>query len=130
MDRGTNFGQCPDVAAICAHPSVQCVREQHLDYLFEDYDEGEEQYIGELAILHEEHMEYFLLGLISTENFLPETVEEVYFGNLYALSWFYDGVYLFDSYKLDMELYLNEKVYERMIEAKVDAKLASYSDFL
>jgi hypothetical protein len=38
-------------------------------------------------------MEYFLLGCFSTENFIPETVEDVYLNNVYSISWFYNGVY-------------------------------------
>jgi hypothetical protein len=57
-----------------------------LEYPFEDYDDGEEQYIGDLSLRHKEHMEYYKLGLLTIQNFKPETVDDVYVSNLYAFS--------------------------------------------
>jgi hypothetical protein len=70
-----------------------------LEYPFEDFDCLEEQYIGQLALLHKEHMEYFSLGYIINKNFIFETVQDVYSNNFYALSWFYEGIYPFNSYE-------------------------------
>jgi hypothetical protein len=62
------------------------------------------------------------------EDFLPDTLDDVYFRHLYAMSWFYDGVYPFDSFELEKDYYLYEVAYQKMIEDEVDAQLASYSD--
>jgi alpha-N-acetylglucosamine transferase len=88
---------------------VQC----NLEYPFEDYDHGEEQYYKELAILHKEHMECFLLGIFTDETFLPDIVHDVYLKHMYAMSWFYDGIYSFDSYKSEKDSYLCDQVYQK-----------------
>jgi hypothetical protein len=75
------------------------------EYPFKDYDDGEEKYTGDLALRHKEYMEYYKLGLLTTQNFKPETVDDVYVSNLYAISWFYGGVYPFDSYEAAKDSY-------------------------
>jgi hypothetical protein len=86
----------------------------------EDYETAWEQYIGDLSLRHKEHMQYFLLGLLSRENFMRETVDDVYMSNIYAMSWFYNGAYPFDSYEADKDSYLYEQAFSKMIEDEVD----------
>jgi hypothetical protein len=86
----------------------------HFPYPFEDYDHDEEQYLGELTLRHLEHMEYFILGFYSNQKFVQEAVHDIYISNVYAMSWFYNGAYPFDSYEADIECYLYEQAYLEM----------------
>jgi hypothetical protein len=94
-------------------------------YPFKEYEEDKEQYMGELALRHREHMEYYERGLITSQNFVKEIVHEVYVNNLYALSWFYKGVYPFDSYETDRDSYL----YELSCEQKLEEEFEPFEDF-
>jgi hypothetical protein len=100
------------------------------EYPFEDYDATEEQYTRQLALLHKEHMEYFFHGLFTTEDFMPKTVQDVYYSNVYALSWFYDDVYPFDSYEFQKDSFLFQLCFEKMIEDAVDVEFVQYIDLL
>jgi hypothetical protein len=111
--------------------SIHDYKLQHsCGYPFEEYDLAEEQYSGHLALLHKEHMEYLTLGLLSTENFMPETVEDVYKSNLYAMSWFYGAVYPFDSYEAEKELHLYEEAVRKQLEDDANALFTEYEDLL
>jgi hypothetical protein len=90
------------------------------EYPFEDYDATEEQYTRQLALLHKEHMEYFFHGLFTTGDY----------SNVYALSWFYDDVYPFDSYEFQKDSFLFQLCFEKMIEDVVNVEFAQYSDLL
>jgi hypothetical protein len=105
-------------------------RPDSLEYPFEEYNVGKEQYRGHLALLHKEHMEYYSLGLMCNQNFMPETVDDVYINNLYALSWFSDGCYPFDSYEDEKDTYLYTQAILKHLEEEVDVALAQYSDIL
>jgi hypothetical protein len=100
------------------------------EYPFEDYDLGEEQYSGGVALLHKKHMQYFYLGYVTSKNFLPETVQDVYINNLYALSWFYDRHYPFDTYESEKDSYLYVQSFLKQRDDKADAALASYTDLI
>jgi hypothetical protein len=52
---------------------------------------------------------------------MQETVHDVYLSNLYSMSWFYYGVYPFDSYEDDKDLYLYEEAYRKMLEDEADS---------
>jgi hypothetical protein len=93
-------------------------------YPYEEYEESWKQYMGELALCHKEHMQYYLLGLLSTQNLMPETTEDVCISNIYALSWFYNGPYPFDSYEAERDSYFHEQGYLKMIENDVDDDLS------
>jgi hypothetical protein len=75
-------------------------------------------------------MEYFFHGLFTTGDFMPETVQDVYYSNVYALSWFYDDVYPFDSYKFQQDSFLFQLCFEKMIEDAVDVEFVQYIDLL
>jgi hypothetical protein len=76
MDIGVYSGLSLRWHSILAHHSLPRQSQQDSEYSFEDYDTTEEQYTGQLALLHKEHMEYFFHGLFTTEDFMPETVQE------------------------------------------------------
>jgi hypothetical protein len=81
-------------------------------------------------MLYKQHMEYFSLGYLNNQNFMRETIEDVYSSNCYALSWLYDSVYPFDSYKAEKDSYLyNEAVLQDM-ENKADRQLSMYTDLI
>ena len=98
------------------------VREESLEedpmhyYPFEEYDDGELQYTMDLVFRHKDHMEKYNMGLLNTQNFIPESVNDVYIMNLYMMSWFYNNVYPFDSYEAGRESYLYDQVLLRMTE--------------
>ena len=95
-------------------------------YPFEDYDDGEEQYMGDFSLWNMDHMEYYDGGFVTTTNFRVETVDNVYSNNLYALSWFYDGIYPFDSYEEQMDSYLYEETFLKMRDDEADDLEALY----
>jgi hypothetical protein len=105
------------IKAAVDHPQLQ----ESSNYPFEEYDCVEEQYSRHLALQHKDHMEYYSLGFLTNGSFMLEIVDDVYTNNLYALSWFYDGFYLFDSYKLEKDLYFYNIAILREIEDEVDA---------
>ena len=51
-------------------------------------------------------MEYYYLRYVTEDHFMSHTIEDVYTNNLYALSWFYEGPYAFNTYKADRDSYL------------------------
>jgi hypothetical protein len=51
-------------------------------YPFEDYKNREEQLMEELALRRNNHMEYYNVGLISSQNFNFDTMHDVYANNL------------------------------------------------
>ena len=106
------------------HQSLQA--EAFSFYPFEDYDDGEEQYMGDLAVGHKDHMKYYDGGFLTSTNFRVETVEDVYFNNLYAMSWFYDGIYPFDTYEEQMDSYLYEETFLKTRDDEVDDIEALY----
>ena len=77
--------------------------------------------MGDLALQHKDHMEYYDGGFLTSTNFIVETVEDVYLNNLYAMSWFYDGIYPFNSYKEEMDSYLYEEMFLKKCDDEVDA---------
>ena len=83
-------------------------------YPFEEYDEGELQYTMDMVFRHRDHMEAYSMGLLTTANFIPESVSEVYITNMYTMSWFYNDTYPFDSYEAGREAYLYDEVMLQM----------------
>jgi hypothetical protein len=67
---------------------------------------------------------------MGNQNFMPQTIDDVYINNLYALSWFYDGCYPFDSYEDENDTYLYTQAILKHLEEEVDVALAQYSDIL
>jgi hypothetical protein len=87
-------------------------------YPFEQYDLEFAEYFKGLDLLHLNHMYLYDHGIVATEDFMPETVGEVYNKNLYCMSWFYDGCYPFDSWEENYENWLAEQAFLAMREAK------------
>jgi hypothetical protein len=80
-------------------------------YPFEEYEQQLRTYLQRLALLHSQHMYFFERGLLNTQNFLPETMEDVYNNNLYAMSWFYEGCYPFDTWEDNYDHWLYDQVF-------------------
>jgi len=57
------------------------------------------------------HILWYELGFLSKNDFIPETVDEVYSNHLYCMSWFYEGIYPFHSWEVEYDDYLRELVY-------------------
>ena len=83
-------------------------------YPFEEYDDGKLQYTRDLVFRHLDHIEQYNIGLMKTQNFILESVNDIYIMNLYTMSWFYNDVYPFDSYEADRDSYLYDSVLLRM----------------
>ena len=92
----------------CDHP--------YEPYPFEEYDVQNAAYLQRLALLYGELMYFYERGLLHTEDFMPETVDDVYNKNMYNLSWFYEGCYPFDTWEENYEQWLYDQVYNAMIE--------------
>jgi hypothetical protein len=61
---------------------------------------------------------------------LPETVQDVYLNNLYALSWFYDEYYPFNTYEFEKDSYLYVQSFLKQRDDEADAALAIYTDLI
>lgn len=73
---------------------VQFVREcdhQYKPYLFEVYDIMQAKCMQSLALKHVEDTSFILGGLLNTLSFKPDMVDDVYYKNLYRISWFNEG---------------------------------------
>lgn len=101
---------CSDIESLgeCDHPEEP--------YPFEQYDVEIDAYFQRLALLHVEHMYLYECGLVRTEDFIPETVEDVYNKNMYNLSWFYEGYYPFDQWEENYEQWLYDQVCNAMLD--------------
>jgi len=78
-----------------------------------------EQYLADLVFHYVEHMDWYEMGFVGTEDFMPETVDDVYNSNLYCMSWFYGGALPFDAFELEYEEWLSEQVLEALIDEQV-----------
>lgn len=96
-------------------------------YPFEDYDMEHGMYLQRLAFLHSDHMYLYDHGCFANEDFLPETVEDVYNKNLYTMSWFYDGCYPFDSWEANYDNFLSQQAYAKLNDDEFYAFSAQYS---
>ena len=88
-------------------------------YPFELYDLEFAEYFEGLALLHLNHMYLYDRGIVTTEDFMPETVGEVYNKHLYCMSWFYDSCYPFDSWEENYENWLCEQEFLAMRDAEL-----------
>lgn len=87
-------------------------------YPFEQYDLQCADYFEGLAILHMNHMYLYDCGIVTTEDFMPDTVEELYNKNLYCMSWFYDSCYPFDSWEDKYDNWLCEQAFLAMRDVR------------
>lgn len=85
----------------------------------ESLDVPYEQYLEDLVLHYVEHMSWYELGFIDTEDFMPKTVDDVYNSNLYYMSWFYKGVLPSDTFELQYEEWLSEQVLEALINEQI-----------
>lgn len=60
----------------------------YVTYPFKEYYMQEAKYLQQVALLHRNHMYFCHSGLVATKNFMPETVDDVYYNNAYCMSWF------------------------------------------
>jgi len=67
-------------------------------------------YLCNMVQHYTEHMLWHKLGFVPENDFIPKTLDDVYAENLYCLSWFYSGVYPFDSWEADFDEYLRREV--------------------
>lgn len=80
------------------------------EHSIDDFWQQEEEYLENLVLLHnkytylEDHIGNFI-----TQAFLPETVEETYNKNLYAISHFYHGDMHCDKYEQDYEAWMQQQ---------------------
>lgn len=88
-------------------------------YPFEQYDLEFVEYFEGLALLHLNHMYLYDRGIVTTEDFMPETVGEVYNKYLYCMSWFYDSCYPFDSWEENYENWLCEQAFLAIRDAEL-----------
>jgi hypothetical protein len=86
-------------------------------YPFEEYEQQLSTYLQRLVLLHRQHMYFFESWLHHTQNFLPETMEDVYNKNLYSMSWFYEGCYPFDTWEDNYDHWLYDQVFFAMRHA-------------
>ena len=108
----------------CDHP--------YEPYPFEEYDVQHAAYLQRLALLHSEHMYFYERGFLNTEDFMPETVDDVYNKNMYSMSWFYDGCYPFDTWEDNYDHWLYDQVLycnDRGRQCSVTLK-AFYADYI
>jgi len=77
----------------------------------EQFDVQYVLYLQDLVFLHVEHMSWYEMGFVRTQDFMPETVKDVYNDNLYCMSWFYSGALPFDTFEIQYENWLAEQVY-------------------
>jgi len=98
---------------MCAHSSEEgrheCYEEE-VSSSFEDDDFENVQYLRDMVCHYTEHMLLYGLGFMPAHDFLPETLNDVYSGQLYCMSWFYIGIYPFDSWELEYDDYLRGEV--------------------
>ena len=87
-------------------------------YPFEDYDAQHAAYLQRLALLHSEHMFFYEHGLLCNEDFMTESVDDVYHKNMYSMSWFYEGCYPFDTWEDNYEHWLYDQVLLAMIDGE------------
>jgi len=71
-------------------------------------------YLRDLVFHYIEHMLWYEEGSVGTEDFMPEMLDDVYNEHLYCMSWFYGGVLPFDSFKIEYENWLYERVFRAM----------------
>ena len=88
-------------------------------YPFEQYDLEFVVYFEGLALLYLNHMYLYDRGIVTTEDFMPETVGEVYNKHLYYMSWFYVSCYPFDSWEENYENWLCEQAFLAMQDAEL-----------
>jgi hypothetical protein len=102
----------PDAESVgeCDHP--------YEPYPFEEYDVEHAEYLQRLAVLHMEHMYLYDHGFFDTEDFMPESADDVYNNNVYSMSWFYHGCFPFDSWEENYENWLYDEVYLAMLAAE------------
>lgn len=43
---------------------------------------------------------------MQTHDFMPETVDDIYSNHLYCISWFYGGIFPFDSWEVSYDVTL------------------------
>lgn len=103
---------CSDVESVgeCDRP--------YEHYPFEDYDAQHGAYLQRLALLHSEHMFFYERGLLWNEDFMSESVDDVYHKNMYSMSWFYEGCYPFDTWEGNYEHWLYDQVLLAMIDGE------------
>ena len=73
------------------------------EYLFEEFDNQESLYYEELAFLHKEHIELYDAGILGSLIFWQQTSDDLYYNNVDAQTWFYDGTYPFDNLEDDLD---------------------------
>lgn len=83
---------------------------------FEDYDVQHVPYLQRLVLLHSEHMYLYERGLMNNQDFLPETVDDVYHKNMFSMSWFYEDCYPFDTCEDDYDHWLYDQLFLAMID--------------
>lgn len=70
----------------------------------------EDEYLQHLAFLHNEYMEWCREGYTEGSQFWPDTIDDVYNKNTYAMSSLYHGDYPFDNLEDEHDKYLYVQV--------------------
>lgn len=84
--------------------------EEEVSSSFEDNDIDHVKYLRNMVGHYIKHMVWYELGFVPAHDFMPETVDDIYSNHLYCVSWFYVGVFPFDSWEVEYDDYLREQV--------------------
>lgn len=94
------------------------VGEEDDSYPWEAEEAAHDQYLEHLAFLHLDHMYYYNRGICSTLTFWPETIDDVYNNNLFAISWFYHGCFDCETWEAKYEEILYREAEMRRIDVE------------
>jgi len=67
------------------------------DNSIEQFEKEHKLYLEKLVCHYVEHMEWYALGFVGDQNFMPKIAEDVYNNNLYYMSWFYHRLFPFNN---------------------------------
>jgi hypothetical protein len=92
-------------------PTSDCesVGENPDPYPWEAEEAEYDRYLEHLAFLHLDYMFYYNQGFVSTKAFWPQTADDVYNENLFAISWFYEGCCEFNMWEASYEASLYDE---------------------
>lgn len=82
----------------------------------EEYELELHNYLEQLVLQYTEHIQWYEQGFFLTKNFRKEIVDDVYYNNLYYMSWFYDGLMQFDEWEQQFDSWLCKQVFLAMVD--------------
>lgn len=84
--------------------------------VFEQYEMELNKYLEHLVDLYLDRLILYNRGVVGTLDFMPESMHDVYHGNLYCMSWFYDDVYPFEGLEDDIDAWLADRLILEIFE--------------